>query len=192
MAQVFDGITVLDFTSGRAGGVATMVMSDFGAEVIKVEPPGGEKFRDAPGSVQWNRGKKSVVLDLKTQDGRDNARELARLSDVVVESFRPGVAKRLGIDYNTLRAEHPGLVYATLTGFGTEGPYANYKGYDGVVAAKSGRMMMFAEQHPREGPNYVVVRGSATRAPRRWFGASRPPSTCGKRPDWASGWRPAC
>ncbi|CAI8030730.1 Acetyl-CoA:oxalate CoA-transferase [Geodia barretti] len=84
---------------------------------------------------------------------------MARLSDVVVESFRPGVAKRLGIDYNSLRAEHPGLVYATLTGFGTEGPYANYKGYDGVVAAKSGRMMMFAEQHPREGPNYVVVQG---------------------------------
>ena len=69
MAQVFDGITVLDFTSGRAGGVATMVMSDFGAEVIKVEPPGGEQFRNSPGSIQWNRGKKSVVLDLKTQEG---------------------------------------------------------------------------------------------------------------------------
>ena len=159
MAQVFDGITVLDFTSGRAGGVATMVMSDFGAEVIKVEPPGGEKFRNSPGSTQWNRGKKSVVLDLKTQDGRDNARELARLSDVVVESFRPGVTRRLGIDYDSLTAGHPGLVYATLTSFGPRGPYANYKGYDAVVAAKSGRMMMFAGQNPREGPNYVVVQG---------------------------------
>ena len=89
MAQVFDGITVLDFTSGRAGGVATMVMSDFGAEVIKVEPPGGEKFRRSPGSIQWNRGKKSIVLDLKTQDGRDSARELAQISDVVVESWVP-------------------------------------------------------------------------------------------------------
>ena len=87
MAQVFDGITVLDFTSGRAGGVATMVMSDFGAEVIKVEPPGGERFRSSPGSIQWNRGKKSVVLDLKTQKGRDSARELAPLADVVVESL---------------------------------------------------------------------------------------------------------
>ena len=159
MAQVFDGITVLDFTSGRAGGVATMVMSDFGAEVIKVEPPGGERFRSSPGSIQWNRGKKSVVLDLKTQEGRDSARELARLADIVVESFRPGVTQRLGIDYDSLRAGHPGLVYATLTSFGPEGPYANYKGYDAVVAAKSGRMMMFAEQHPREGPNYVVVQG---------------------------------
>ena len=159
MAQVFDGITVLDFTSGRAGGVATMVMSDFGAEVIKVEPPGGEKFRRSPGSIQWNRGKKSIVLDLKTQDGRDSARELAQLSDVVVENFRPGVTRRLGIDYDTLRAGHPELVYATLTSFGPQGPYANYKGYDAVVAAKSGRMMMFAGQNPREGPNYVVVQG---------------------------------
>ncbi len=159
MTQVFEGITVLDFTSGRAGGVATMVLSDFGAEVIKVEPPGGEKFRDAPGSIQWNRGKKSVVLDLKTQQGRDNARELARRSDIVIESFRPKVAERLGIDYDTLGADHPGLVYASLTGFGSHGPYKNYKGYDAVVAAKSGRMMMFAGQNPREGPNYVVVRG---------------------------------
>ena len=159
MSQVFDGITVLDFTSGRAGGVATMVMSDFGAEVIKVEPPGGEKFRSSPGAIQWNRGKKSVVLDLKTPDGQAKARELAQLSDVVVESFRPGVAQRLGIDYDSLRDSHPGLVYATLTSFGPSGPYSNYKGYDAVVAAKSGRMMMFSGQNPREGPNYVVTQG---------------------------------
>ena len=159
MAQVFDGITVLDFTSGRAGGVATMVLSDFGAEVIKVEPPGGEKFRDAPGAVQWNRGKKSVVLDLKTPDGREKARALAQHADVVVENYRPGVSQRLGVDYDTLRAGHPGLVYASLTSFGPSGPYAHYKGYDAVVAAKSGRMMMFANQHPRPGPNYVVTQG---------------------------------
>ena len=98
-------------------------------------------------------------LDLKTQDGRDSARELAQISDVVVENFRPGVTRRLGIDYDTLRASHPELVYATLTSFGPQGPYANYKGYDAVVAAKSGRMMMFAGQNPSEGPNYVVVQG---------------------------------
>ena len=159
MVQVFDGITVLDFTGGRAGGVATMVMSDFGAEVIKVEPPGGEKFRNSPGAVQWNRGKKSVALDLKTPEGKHKAQGLARLSDVVVESFRPGVSERLGIDYATLREGHPGLVYATLTGFGSSGPYAQYKGYDGVVAAKTGRTMMFSNQYPREGPNFVVTQG---------------------------------
>ena len=159
MAQVFDGITVLDFTSGRAGGVATMVLSDFGAEVIKVEPPGGEKFRDVPGSIQWNRGKKSVVLDLKTPENRRTARRLAQRADVVVENFRPGVAERLGVDYHTLSAGHPGLVYASLNSFGPTGPYARYKGYDAIVAAKSGRMMMFANQNRREGPNFVVTQG---------------------------------
>ena len=159
MAQVFDGITVLDFTSGRAGGVATMVMSDFGAEVIKVEPPGGEKFRNAPGAIQWNRGKKSVVIDLETSDGVDKVRSLAQHADVAIENFRPGVTHRLGIDYGTLRDGHPGLVYASLTSFGPRGPYSNYKGYDAVVAAKSGRMMMFSSQNTRPGPNYVVTQG---------------------------------
>ena len=84
---------------------------------------------------------------------------MAQLSDVVVEGFRPGVAERLGLDYDSLRTGHPELVYATLTSFGPVGPYAHYKGYDAVVAAKSGRMMMFAGQNPREGPNYVVVQG---------------------------------
>jgi crotonobetainyl-CoA:carnitine CoA-transferase CaiB-like acyl-CoA transferase len=159
MAQVFDGITVLDFTRGMPGGIATMVMSDFGAEVIKVEAPTDEKFRESSGAIQWNRGKKSVILDLKTAEGREKAQKLARLSDVVIESFRPGVTRRLGIDYANLGANHPELVYASLTGFGPEGPYANYKGYDAVVAAKTGRMMMFAGQNPRVGPNYVVVQG---------------------------------
>jgi len=159
MAQVFDGITVLDFTRGMPGGIATMVMSDFGAEVIKVEAPSDEKFRESPGAIQWNRGKKSIILDLKTPQGREKAHKLARLSDVVIESFRPGVTRRLGIDYANLGANHPELVYASLTGFGVQGPYANYKGYDAVVAAKTGRMMMFSGQNTREGPNYVVVKG---------------------------------
>ena len=98
MAQVFDGIAVLDFTRGMPGGIATMVMSDFGAEVIKVEAPSDEKFRRSSGAIQWNRGKKSVILDLKTPQGREKALKLARLSDVVIESFRPDVTRRLGID----------------------------------------------------------------------------------------------
>ncbi|MCH2512111.1 MAG: CoA transferase, partial [Dehalococcoidia bacterium] len=84
MAQVFDGITVLDFTRGMPGGVATMVMSDFGAEVIKVESPFEKKFRESSGAVQWDRGKKSIILDLKTPEGREKAQKLARLSDVVI------------------------------------------------------------------------------------------------------------
>ena len=122
MAEVFDGIRVLDFTSGMPGGVATMVMGDFGAEVIKVEPPDGETFRDWPGAIQWNRGKKSVTIDLNTAEGQDQVRELSLISDVIVESFRPGVTRKLGIDYPTLRDNHPELIYASLTGFGPNGP----------------------------------------------------------------------
>ena len=157
MPQVFDGITILDFTWGMPGSLATMVLSDFGAEVIKVEPPGGDPFRDSPGAIQWNRGKKSIVLDLKSADGRENVQRLARQADVVIEGFRPGVTQRLGIDYETLSAGRPDLVYCSLTGFGTRGPYAHYKGYEGVVAAKSGRMMTFVKQNRRDGPNYAAV-----------------------------------
>ena len=157
MTQVFDGINVLDFTWGMAGSVATMVLSDFGAEVIKVEPPGGDPFRAWPASLQWNRGKKSVTLDLKTPEGRRQAHGLAQQADVVMESFRPGVTQRLGIDYETLSASRPDLVYCSLTGFGPKGPYAHYKGYEGVVGAKMGRMMAFASQNHREGPNYGAV-----------------------------------
>ena len=157
MPQVFDGITILDFTWGMPGSLATMVLSDFGAEVIKVEPPGGDPFRDSPGAIQWNRGKKSIALDLKGADGREDIQRLARQADVVIESFRPGVTQRLGIDYETLSAGRPDLVYCSLTGFGTKGPYAHYKGYEGVVAAKSGRMMTFVKQNRPDGPNYAAV-----------------------------------
>ena len=157
MTQLFDGITVLDFTRGMAGSIATMVMSDFGAEVIKVEPPAGDPFRNHPGAIQWNRGKKSVILDLKTAAGREQVQRLARQAGVIVESFRPGVTKRLGIDYETFGSHRPELVYCSLTGFGPKGPYANYKGYEGVVAAKCGRMMVFSGQNGRDGPNYGAV-----------------------------------
>ena len=161
MAQVFEGISVLDFTRGMPGSIATMVMSDFGATVIKVEPPGGDPFRDWPGAIQWNRGKKSVILDLKDAGGRKKAQRLARQADVVFESFRPGITARLGIDYETLSASRPDLVYCSLTGFGPKGPYAHYKGYEGVVAAKTGRMMVFAGQNRREGPNYSAVQSAS-------------------------------
>ncbi len=161
MAQVFEGITVLDFSRGRPGAVATMIMSDFGADVIKVEPPGGDPFRRWPGALQWDRGKKSVILDLKTGDGRRDAQRLAGQADVVVESYRPGVAQRLGVDYETLSAQRSDLVYCSLTGFGPRGPYSQYKGYEGVVAAKSGRMMMFSGLNRREGPNFVAVQGAS-------------------------------
>jgi crotonobetainyl-CoA:carnitine CoA-transferase CaiB-like acyl-CoA transferase len=157
MAGPCDGLVVLDFSWGMAGGLATAVLADFGADVIKIEPPAGDPFRSHPAWIAWNRGKKSAVLDLKTADGRAQAQRLAELADVVLESFRPGVAHRLGIDYPTLSAINPRLVCASISGWGQQGPLSQVRGYEGAVAAKSGRMMDFAGQMNREGPGYTAV-----------------------------------
>ena len=157
MAQPLEGVRVLDFTRGMTGSIATMVMSDFGAEVIKVEPPGGDPFRHLPAALQWNRGKKSIILDLKQEEGRQQVLALSQKADVVIESFRPGVAQRLRIDYETLCRDRQDLIYCSITGWGPSGPYSAYKGYDALVQAKSGRMMWYAGQTRREGPNFAVV-----------------------------------
>jgi crotonobetainyl-CoA:carnitine CoA-transferase CaiB-like acyl-CoA transferase len=157
MAGPCDGLVVLDFTWGMAGGLATAVLADFGAEVIKIEPPAGDPFRSHPAWIAWNRGKKSAVLDLKTAEGRDRAHGLAAQADVVLESFRPGVAQRLGIDYATLSAINPHLAYASISGWGQQGPLSQVPGYEGAIAAKSGRMTDFTGQMNREGPTYTAV-----------------------------------
>ena len=157
MPQPLEGISVLDFSHGMAGSIATMVMADFGAEVIKVEPPGGHRFHAGPPSRQWDRGKKSVTLDLKTGEGRRDALALSRRSHVVIESYRPGVATRLGVGYKELGGQRPDLVYCSISAWGPTGPYARYKGYEGLVEAKTGRMMWYAGQTQREGPHYATV-----------------------------------
>ena len=157
MTQLLEDITVLDFTQGMAGSVATMVMSDFGARVIKIEPPGGDPYRAMPSAPVWHRGKKSVILDLEHAKDRGHAHRLAKSADVVVESFVPGDAKASGVDYDTLSALNPRLVYTSITAFGKKGPYARYRPYESLVSAKSGRYMAFAGQNDREGPNYGAV-----------------------------------
>ncbi|MBI4641679.1 MAG: CoA transferase [Candidatus Tectomicrobia bacterium] len=158
MTASCEGLTILDFSWGMPGGIATMILADYGAEVIKVEPPTGDPFRAVPGFLLWNRGKKSLVLDLKTSEGQERIKQLTCQADVVVESFRPGVTERLGIDYETLSRDNSALVYCSITGFGPKGPYSRYKGYEGVVAAKSGRMMSFAGGVQREGPIFSAVK----------------------------------
>ena len=157
MTQVLDNIVVLDFSSGRAGSVATMILSDFGAEVIKVEPPEGDPYREFPQSFLWNRGKKSVTLDLKTADGQEGARRLMMRADVVVESFRPGEADALGIGYEQVSAQRQDIIYCSITAFGPKGPYAHYKPYEGIVAAKVGRFSVFTGQSRRPGPHFAAV-----------------------------------
>jgi crotonobetainyl-CoA:carnitine CoA-transferase CaiB-like acyl-CoA transferase len=138
MTLACEGLRVLDFGQGY-GAIPGMILADYGADAVKVEPPGGEFFRGKPAFLQWNRGKKGVILDLKTAEGQGAAQALARRCDVVIENYRPGVASRLGIGYEELSKLNPGLVYLSISGFGRKGKYSNYKGYEGIVAAKTGQ-----------------------------------------------------
>jgi crotonobetainyl-CoA:carnitine CoA-transferase CaiB-like acyl-CoA transferase len=140
-----------------AGSLATMVLSDFGAEVTKIEAPQKTLFNSAPQSRLWDRGKKSVIIDLKSLEGQKKTKELATQHDIVIHNFRPKTVESFDISYKQLSTENPRLVYCSITGFGPKGPYANYKGYEGIVAAKSGRFMAFNGQNGREGPNYSAV-----------------------------------
>ena len=150
MTGALDGIVVVDFSRVLAGPYATMMLGDFGAEVIKVERPGtGDDTRawgppyDASGVATYfnavNRNKRSVVLDLADPDGRRQARELVAGADVVVENFRPGTMERLGLGYDDLRAVRPDLIYCAITGFGRGGGAA-LPGYDLLVQAVGGLM----------------------------------------------------
>ncbi|MEO6972493.1 MAG: CoA transferase [Rhodoferax sp.] len=146
-------ITVLDFTIVMSGPMCTRMMADAGADVIKVEPPDGDVVRQRPpqrGGIStyyasMNCGKRSVVLDLRTDDGKRIARELAAKADVLVENFRPGVMKRLGLDYETLARENPRLIYASISGFGQTGPKAQTPAYAPVIHAASGYELAYNE-----------------------------------------------
>lgn len=157
MAGVCEGLRVVDFSFWMAGPLATMVLADNGAEVIKVEPPEGDPAREMPAFQTWNRGKKSVVLNLKTDEGRERAQQLVRTADVVVTAFRPGVAERLGIGYQHVQEMNPRAVYAAISGYGEEGRFRHLKGYEALVSAKFGRMMMFERITDRPGPGYPAV-----------------------------------
>lgn len=146
MADALSGLQVLDFTIVMSGPMCTRMLADAGADVIKVEPPEGDVVRQrAPvrGGIStyyasMNCGKRSVVLDLGTAEGRRLARQLAAKADVVVENFRPGVMKRLGLDHATLAADNPRLIYASISGFGQTGPRAGAPAYAPVIHAASG------------------------------------------------------
>ena len=146
MNKPLAGMRVVDFTSMIAGPYCTRLLADCGAEVLKVEEPHGDHMRSRPplrdGHSTYfghlNAGKKSVALDLKSAEGREAAKDLVAASDVVVENFRPGVMKRLGLDYATLSAAKPDLVYCSISGFGQIGPRAEQPAYAPVIHAASG------------------------------------------------------
>jgi crotonobetainyl-CoA:carnitine CoA-transferase CaiB-like acyl-CoA transferase len=146
---VLSGIRVVDFTRVVAGPYCTMLLGDLGAEVIKVEPPQGDDTRDwgppfVGGESAYflglNRNKKSVCLDLRTEEGREVAHGLVRQSDVVIENFRPGIMERFGLGYDDWRQRHQGLIYCAISGYGRTGPYKDRAGYDVIVSAMGGLM----------------------------------------------------
>ncbi len=142
------GLRVLDVTQVMAGPYCTMLLADLGADVVKIEPPGGDMTRRMPGAVgadtpafnAVNRGKRSVVLDLKTTAGRDALAQLAPSADVFVENSRPGVMTALDLDYPTLAARNPRLIYASISGSGQTGPDRAKGGLDLIAQAVSGIM----------------------------------------------------
>ncbi|MER5628402.1 CoA transferase [Streptosporangium sp. NPDC002544] len=144
---ILEGLTVLEFGAGsQPTALAGVLLADNGARVIKVEPPEGDRLRTSSPSafLVFNRGKESVVADLRTPEGRERARSLAATADVLIEGFAPGVAEEFGIGYDDLRELNPGLVHCSITGFGSTGPYAGLKAYEHVVQAKAGTFTLGA------------------------------------------------
>jgi crotonobetainyl-CoA:carnitine CoA-transferase CaiB-like acyl-CoA transferase len=159
-----DGIRVIDQTQVMAGPSCSMLLADMGADVIKVEPPAGEASRTqghqlAPGVsaafVAINRNKRGMTLDLKQPDGVAVLKKLVGTADILVENYRPGVAKRLGVDYETLKPLNPRLIYCSISGFGQTGPYASRGGYDLIAQGMSG--IMSVTGHPGGAPVKVGI-----------------------------------
>ncbi|MBY0256861.1 CoA transferase, partial [Methylobacterium sp.] len=151
------GLRVLDVTQVMAGPVCSMLLADLGADVIKIEPPGtGDQTRgamgfkmkgpDSMGFLNMNRNKRSLALNLKNPVGRDLLLDMAETADILVENYRPGVMARLGLGYEAMRVRNPGLIYASISGFGQTGPWAKRPGYDLMAQAMSG--VMSVTGHP--------------------------------------------
>ncbi|MBI2382507.1 MAG: CoA transferase [Gammaproteobacteria bacterium] len=138
MTGVLAKIRVLDLSWGIAGPMTTMLMADHGADVIKIEPPGGDPYRGQLGYKVWQRGKRSAVFDLKNAADKDAFLALVKTADVLVESYTPGVTGKLGVDYKTLSALNPRLVYCSITGYGRDNPHSQRPAYDALVAARTG------------------------------------------------------
>ncbi len=152
MSGALDGIRVIEFANYVSGPYAGMLLGDMGADIIKVEEPSrGDPFRGW-GRVDYsatfgsvNRNKKSVTLDVKSEQGKSDARALILGADVVTENFRAGTMERLGLGYDQFREAHPGLIWCSITGYGSDGPYAMRPGYDTVGQAASGLLSLLTD-----------------------------------------------
>ncbi|MDF2864818.1 MAG: CoA transferase [Achromobacter mucicolens] len=167
--SILSGYKVLDCSIAMAGPFAAQRLGDLGADVIKIEPPTGEWQRHAPAGgitgnkinvsfLSLNRNKRSLAIDLKSAGGKEIIQKLAAQADVFIQNYRPGVAGRLGVDYETLSALNPRLIYVSMSGFGEDGPYATRPGQDLLLQAMSGAMLSSgrAGEAPRAAGQYVV------------------------------------
>ena len=163
MARPLAGVRIADFSHVIAGPLATHFLCLLGAEVIKVEPPTGDVLRNytqrrelrgmSEAFIGANAGKKSIVLDLKSDAGREAASRLIESSDILVENFRPGVIDRLGLGYETVRKTNPGLIFCSISGYGQSGPMRDYPAIDQIIQSVSGLMGLSGE--PDGGPMRV-------------------------------------
>ncbi|MCR9212994.1 MAG: CoA transferase [Proteobacteria bacterium] len=166
--KAYEGLKVVDFTQVLAGPICTQMFSLLGADVVKIEAPQkGDQLRmiltdaemaanlTSPAFLTSNLGKRSLALDLKSEAGREVVHKLIADADVVVENFRPGVAKKLGVDYESLKARRPDLVYCSVSGYGQEGPRSGDKAYDSAIQAASGLFTL--NGHEETGPTRIGI-----------------------------------
>jgi crotonobetainyl-CoA:carnitine CoA-transferase CaiB-like acyl-CoA transferase len=153
MTGPLHGYKVLDLSWGVAGPLVGMLLADYGAEVVKIEPPEGDPFRKLPAYAVWNRGKESLTLNLKTDDGRGILLRLMRDADVVIETWGAGVSERLGLDYRALVSRYPQLIYCAISGYGQPDKDREHPGFEALVQAASG----LCHEQPgfRDGPNFM-------------------------------------
>ena len=164
-SAALEGVKVLDLTQIMAGPYCTMMLADMGADVVKVEKPNGgdDTRRMGPPFIEGesaaflgiNRNKRSIVVDLRSDEGREIVMEMAREYDVLVQNFRPGSLERMGLGYEQARELNPAMVYCTISGFGVTGPYARRGGFDLVTQGMSG--LMSVTGHPDSAPTKVGV-----------------------------------
>jgi crotonobetainyl-CoA:carnitine CoA-transferase CaiB-like acyl-CoA transferase len=152
-----DGLRVVDLSPDSVGAQVSQTLADFGADVLWIEAPEGNRLRTQPSFPFMGRGKRSLVADVRTPQGVETIRSLAASADVFIETFRPGVADRLGLGYEALAATNPALVYTSITGFGRQGPWANLKGYEGIVASVVGLYGTFGFNAGADHPPFLTV-----------------------------------
>ena len=156
MRNALEGVLVLDLTSFMSGPFASMALGDLGAEIIKIEEPGtGDSSRQIPPYfhegesmyyISLNRNKKSITINMKTEKGKSIFYDMVKKADIVIENYRPGITKKLGLDYESLKKINPRIIYTSITGYGPEGPYGNRPSYDLIAQALSGAMSMTGEE----------------------------------------------